>query len=89
MEFRTKYPFISVERVKKLEPIAELLNVSQIARGKTNKPGFVKVFYDHGENMPLHWLKKREGFIARTLASQKLNPSLKRKISLAMWAYED
>jgi hypothetical protein len=59
------------------------LKVSERAR----EPGQFLEQYSHGQ-LPEFWQKKRNAFIARTLAAYKLNPTRRRELSLIAWAYK-
>ena len=69
--------------VKKFIPLAEDLNVSEVAR---SKEGFLPRFLNN--QLDDQFLHTRENFIRRHLAQYKGNKTLRRRIALIMWAYD-
>lgn len=74
-------PYTSIEKY-----IPEMVknNVSKVARSKGQ---FLDQYKKYGKNLPPFWDKKRNAFIARTLAAYKLKPSYRRKLALIAWAF--
>lgn len=82
------YPFVSYENIKKLFPEMEREGVSLVARGKTDKTGFLEVYKKYGVNLPEEWKKKRENFIKRHMAQYEKKPTYRRYLALVAWAYQ-
>lgn len=79
---KTKYPMMSVGKIRRFVPLMNRLDVSKIARGRG---GFL-YSYLRG-NVSEDLMKKRESFIARTLPQWKDNPTIRRGLSLIAWGY--
>ena len=73
--------------VEKHVPEAARLGVSKVARSPR---GFVTAYRRErtAANMKrTPWAKKRTAFIARHLAQYRKHPTERRRLALAMWAY--
>lgn len=86
MSFTTQYKIMPLEEVLKYEQDAVDYGVSKVARSKR---GWLSHHKKHIDNKldDEKWLKKRESFVARTLASYNKKPSYRRLLSLYMWSY--
>jgi hypothetical protein len=83
-----KYEFMALKDIKKYISDMEKLKVSEIARGKD---GFLTEYIRvKGDSSKLSdfWIKKRNSFIARTLAAYIENRTYRRALSLIAWAYD-
>jgi hypothetical protein len=83
-----KYPLLPLSESEKYYKQAENLKVSIIARSKY---GWYYEFRKNKGNynkMPDNLKIKRDAFIARTYAAYKLNPTLRRYLSLIMWNFK-
>lgn len=89
--------WMSYTAAHKWEPEAAALNVSQVARSPN---GFMREFEKAGSvdamkrrSLPVGvtggstWEVKRNGFVARHMASYRSHPTYKRWLALVMWAY--
>ena len=92
---------MSLARVKRLEVEADRAGVSTVARGPT---GFVGAYASApsakllaqsivprrpgGQARYISWLQERENFILRHLPQYRQNPTNRRWLALAMWAYD-
>ena len=81
-----KYEFYPYNKIP--FQLLEENNVSRIARGETEKTGFLEVYKRYGINLPEIWIKKRNSFIARTLPAYKANPTYRRYLSLLAWGFK-
>ena len=92
------YPWMSLKDAKRFEGEAERLGVSEVARSGR---GFMRAYEAVGgsrRKMSTRmvpgirrvqtWDKRREEFIARHLAQYRKNPTYRRRLALAMWAYD-
>lgn len=79
------YPLLTITAIDKILPLARKLGVSQRARSEGQ---FLSQYRRYGEKLPLYWKVKRENFIKRHLAQYKMNPTLRRRLALNVWAYE-
>jgi hypothetical protein len=80
------YKLLPLTKILQWEDEAERLKVSEIARGPN---GFLTHLKStKGELSDPYWIKKRNGFIARTYASFKKKPSFKKYLSLIMWGFD-
>jgi len=87
MSFVSQYPILPLEEVLKYEQEAVDNKVSKVARSKRGWLSYHKKHIDNKLDDEV-WLKKRESFIARTLAAyNKKNPTYRRYLSLIMWSY--
>jgi len=94
---RTEYPYLSLSKVLRYEPMAAALGVSEVARSPR---GFLKAYREAGgksANLSPYWQNRREGFISRHL-TQAVNRNeplwdedkdrpTRRHLALIMWAY--
>lgn len=78
-----KYPYMKYDEIMKYEDLAKKWKVSEIARGPN---GFMNA-YKTNIHLTIFWKKKRNSFIARTLAAYIKNPTKRRLLSLIFWAY--
>lgn len=74
------FPYSEIE--KYLPRIIEL-KVSEKARS----PGQFLSHYKRDGILNEYWTKKRQAFLTRTYAAYRLNPSLRRWLSMIAWAY--
>ena len=77
---------LSYSQLEKLKPEAERLNVSERARS----PGQFVSQYKRTKRLttlPEEWKLKRQNFIKRQYAQYKTNPTYRRYLALAMWAW--
>ena len=88
LEKYNQYKFMPYEKIIIFDPVAEKLGVSKIARGKTDKTGFMEIYKKYGKNLPDFWIKKRFSFISRVLPEYIKKPTVRRLISLYYWAYD-
>jgi hypothetical protein len=81
-----KYPFMPLSEVLKYEGDAKKQGVSEVARSKR---GFLTAYKKAGNSnkLPIEWINKRNGFIARHLKAYKANPTERRRLALIMWAF--
>lgn len=77
------YPMLTKTYVKTHIPLAEKLNVSEVAR---SKDGFLPRFLNN--QLDDQWLHTRENFIRRHLAQYRQNKTLRRRLALIMWAFD-
>lgn len=82
-----RYPFITYATIAKYLPAMEENGVSKIARGKTDKVGFLEIYKKHGKKLPVEWSRKRNLFLVRSLAAYNKKPTERRFLSLIAWAY--
>ncbi len=89
------YKVMPLRDVLKYEDEAKEKGVSEVARSSSGFLGQYKKFKDFDKfkdkkasNSNMDWEDKRESFIARHLASYRRNPTRRRKIALAIWAYD-
>ena len=82
------YPLIPYKEIEKLFPEMEREKVSEVARGKTDKTGFLEVYKKYGSNLPEYWKIKRDNFIKRTLVQYNKKPTYRRYLALIAWAYQ-
>ena len=84
---------MSWAQVQALEPDAAAAGVSKVARGD----GFTRAYERYRtpakmakeEHSPgTTWAKWRDMFIRRTLPLYRKNPTPRRRLALAMWAYD-
>ena len=77
---------MALSDVEKYVAEAERLGVSKVAKGPG---GFLEMYRRAGVpgNVSVEWQRKRNGFIARTLAQYKKNKTGRRELSLIMWAF--
>ncbi len=85
--------WLPLQLVLAVEPAAELLGVSAVARGD----GFVRVYERAGKprNVPEAWKRKRFGFVSRHMAQALARAEpfwvnghpTRRHLALVMWAY--
>ena len=83
----TKYPYTSLSFVEKHIPEMEALGVSKRARSRGQ---FIDQYRKAGGNpnrLPEFWQRKRDGFVARHLATYKKGQE-RRRLALIAWAYE-
>lgn len=84
----TDHPYMPLVRVLRLEPEAAHFRVSEIARGPH---GFLEAYKRVGgdpSRLGQRWKRKRAGFIARALPQFRSDPTRKRALALAMWAFD-
>lgn len=93
MTTRAKYNFLSMAKVSEWVPIMAAKGVSKVARGKG---GFIEAYRlakGDPSKLPVSWIKKRDGFIARHLANLRLESKFdgklptRRHLALIAWAY--
>lgn len=77
------YKLISRKELKKYIPEAVKHGVSKVSRSN----GFTYHYLNDNE-ISNEWLKKRDGFIKRTLPQYNNNPTYRRFLSLVMWSYK-
>lgn len=66
-------------------PVIRQYQVSKVALS----PGqFLSNYRKYGKNLPEYWRIKRENFIKRHVAQYKLNPTLRRRLALLVWAFD-
>lgn len=78
------FEFLPYSEIEKYLPEIIDNNVSEVARSKDQ---FLDQYKKYGKKLPEFWLKKRENFIKRHLASYKTKPTYRRKLALIVWAY--
>lgn len=89
-----RFPVMSYAAARKWEPMAARQGVSKVARSSR---GFMRAYQRAGRwrNLPDHWKRKRNAFVARHMAQVRQNrenlwkngkPS-RRALALIMWAY--
>ena len=78
------YDFASFATIQKSMGEIVAKKVSERARQPNQ---FLYYYRRYGRTMPSPWLKKRDAFIARHLASYKLHPTRRRELALLVWAY--
>lgn len=85
------YPLMKKTEIRKYIPLAVKLGVSKKSRSSGFMYHFLlrgkKILNEASDHPKVLWGDKRELFIARTLAAYKKKPTLRRKLSLIMWAY--
>ena len=83
-----EYPYISLQTVEKYIPEMEVRGVSEVARSPR---GFISAYRRAGgkpSNLSTFWRVKRNGFIARHLATYKPDSKHERqRLALIAWAY--
>lgn len=80
---------MTYNEVKQHFPEMEKEQVSLVARGKTDKLGFLEVYKKYGESLlPDAWKIKRNNFIKRHLAQYNKQPTYRRYLALIAWAYK-
>jgi hypothetical protein len=91
-----KYKWLTYEETAKWEPLAEDLEVSEVAR---SKEGFMQQWDDAGgdpRNLDDYWINRRNDFVARHMAQYRNNDEplwdedgipTRRHLALIMWAY--
>lgn len=79
------YPFMTLSKLESYMPEIIRLKVSVKARSPSQ---FVQMFKQHGMNLPVEWIRKRNAFITRTNAAYQLKPSPRRLAALRCWAFE-
>ena len=62
------YPYLSLAKVLRYEPLAKALGVSEVARGPRGFPRAYREAGGRAANLSPYWQKRREGFISRHLA---------------------
>jgi len=85
--FKPKYPYMPLDEVLKYEDDAAKQGVSTVARSSR---GFLTAYKKVGDpnKLPIEWINKRNGFIARHIKQYKENPTERRKLALIMWAFK-
>jgi hypothetical protein len=89
--------FLPLDVVKRYEPLARSLGVSEVARSHRGFLTAYKKARGNPSRLPLEWHAKRRAFIARHMAQARMNheslfskdgsqPS-RRGLALIMWAY--
>lgn len=86
MNFQTSYKILPLNEVLKYEDKASEYHVSKVARSKNGWLSYHKKNIDNKLDDE-KWLRKRESFIARTLAAYNKKPTYRRFLSLVMWSY--
>jgi hypothetical protein len=80
-----KFQLMPLTEAIKFEKMAEDNKVSEVARSPN---GF---FYHYKKNKGKledpYWIKKRNAFLARTLPAYYKNKTLRKWLSLIMWAF--
>jgi hypothetical protein len=82
-----KYEFMPLKEIKKYEDDMEKLKVSEIARGPDGFLTEYKRVNSDSSKLSDFWIKKRNSFIARTLAAYNMNRTYRRRLSLIAWAF--
>lgn len=80
------YPWLPLSEIAKYESEMKRLGVSKVAR---SRGGFLAIYkrYSGALGMSWEWMRRRRGFIARTLPQYRKNPTYRRWLSLVAWAY--
>ncbi len=81
--------WLTLNEIDRYAQVGEDLKVSIKAR--TSKDGFMFNYRKAGgnpNNLSEFWIKKRNAFVARTLAAYNKNPTFRRWLSLVFWAYK-
>lgn len=83
-----EFPYISLQTVEKHIPEMEVHGVSKVARSSR---GFIPAYRranGNPNNLSEFWRRKRNGFIARHLATYKPDSKHERqRLALIAWAY--
>jgi len=82
-----KYKLTSVKETFAVEQEAIDNNISIKARSANGWFHTLKTVKSH-DKMPHELIRKRDSFIARTLAQYLKNPTYRRYISLRIWSYD-
>ena len=95
MSKRETYKWVSFKKIQKHEPLIVAQEVSEVARGPD---GFLSEYKKHkyahimkNKKVPdenITWKQKRDAFIDRTLPAYMKEPTLRRYLSLLVWAYK-
>ena len=90
----SKYKFASIDELMKYLPEAEKAKVSAVARSER---GFVKAYIEAQNpetlkqmtvpNKTHNWYEERERYLKRTNAAYLKNPTYRRWLSMAVWAF--
>jgi hypothetical protein len=83
-----KYKIMNYKNVLKHENEAINEKVSQIARSPNGWFHTLKKNKGDVSQMPNALIKKRDSFIARTLAAYLKNPTRRRLLSLYIWSFD-
>jgi hypothetical protein len=79
------YPFISIKYIDDMMPLIKKYQVSKVALSQGQ---FLENYRKYSRNLPEFWNKKRDNFIKRHMAQYKINPTLRRRLSLIVWAFD-
>lgn len=80
----SNYNFIPISIIDKNMAEIKRLKVSVRARERNQ---FLDMYRKYGTKLPAEWIKKRNGFIARSYAAYLINPTKRRQLALLCWAF--
>lgn len=82
------YRYLTLKEIAKYEPGMKRLGVSTVARSPRGFLTYYKKIGGDFLRVNDYWRKRRNAFIARHLAQYNLNPTYRRFLALAAWAYK-
>lgn len=83
----SKYTFLPLSIISSHMPEIRERKVSVRARAPSQFLDQYRSVNGSGKALPEQWIMKRNAFIDRTLAAYIKNPTLRRWLSMIVWAY--